>query len=167
MKKRIQLFLLLFLLFLKVHATDGEVAKELPVVKGYYQTINLDDNSPCNCNEKTQRMYDMTKGLRPHEVESYNIHTYAFTLGKSFLSVPKLFKALEGDPSVYKISLIEWNSMMLLTTKDFDAVSFETIAMKVFDSFSLMQPEDFLKIKNMDSYNEYIEFLKNKEKVKE
>lgn len=167
MKKHIQLFLLLSFIIFNSNASDGELAKHLPVTKGYYQTIDLDDNTPCNCNEKTQRMYDLIKGLRPHEVENYDLHTYAFTLGKSFLSVPKLFKALENDPSVYKVSLIEWNSMMLLTTKDFDAVSFEIIAMKVFDSFSLMQPEDFLKIKNMDSYNEYIEFLKNKEKVKE
>jgi hypothetical protein len=44
---------------------------------------------------------------------------------------------------------------VLLTTKDFDALSFETAANKVFDSFSIMQPDAFLKEKNIESYNEF------------
>lgn len=156
MKKRIQLFTFLSFLFFNIYAVDGDVASDFPVTNGYYQTIDLDDNTPCNCNEKTQRMYDMTKGLYPKDVIKYELHPYKISLGNSYLAAPKLFKALENDRSVYKVSLIDWKYMMLLTTKDFDALSFETAALKVFSSFSKMQADEFLKLKNMESYNEYM-----------
>lgn len=158
MKKRIQFFLL-FPFFINTYAADGDVAKDVPVTKGYYQSVNLDTDTPCSCSDKTQRTYDLAKGLKPNDVKNYELHAYQFKFGSSTLPVSKLFKALENDATVYKVSLKEWDSFMLLTTKNFDVLSFETAAMKIFGAFSLMRPEDFLKTKNMDSYNEYIQKL--------
>ena len=161
-------FILFILLFscLKISAQNSNALQSsntVPVANGYYQTINLDEETSCDCNEKTQRTRDLSKGLRPKDVINYDLHAYKITLKNSFLSVPKLFKGLENDTTVYKVSMKEWDSFMLLTTKDFDALSFEVAAMKVFAEFSVMLPEDFLRMKNTDSYNEYVEeLMKNK-----
>lgn len=165
MKKRIQLFLLLFLFTVftfRMYAQNNNISTvttSLPATNGYYQTINLDAETPCSCSDKTQRTYDLAKGLRPNDVKNYELHAYQFKFGPSTIPVSKLFKAFENDATVYKVSMKEWDSFMLLTTKDFNVSSFETAAMKIFDSFSLMLPEDFLKTKNIDSYNEYIQEL--------
>ena len=167
MKKYIHfIFLLLLFSCLKISAQNSNAltsSNTVPVANGYYQTINLDAETTCNCNEKTQRTYDLAKGLKPNDVKNYELHAYQFKFGATTVPVSKLFKALENDATVYKVSMKEWDSFMLLTTKDFDVLSFETAAMKIFDTFSLMLPEDFLKTKNMDSYNEYVQEL---EKIK-
>ncbi len=123
--------------------------------RGFYQTLDLDNDTPCNCNDKTQRTHDLARGLLPGDVSNYELHAYQFSFGTSIIAASKLFKSLENDKSIYKVSMKEWNSCVLLTTKDFDALSFETAANKVFDSFSIMQPDAFLKEKNIESYNEF------------
>jgi hypothetical protein len=90
------------------------------------------------------------------EISNYNLVAYKFTFGNSTLPASKLFKAIENDPTVYKVSLKEWDSFLLLTTKEFDAQSFESAASKVFGSFIKIEPKDFLVTKNISSYNEYI-----------
>jgi len=162
MNKYIYSILVFFLVFeLQSYAQNNILSenKAQTTVNGYYQTINLDNETPCNCNEKTQRTYDLAKGLRPSDLREYELHTYKFKFGSSTIPASKLFKALENDASVYKVSIKEWDSFLLLTTKEFDVLSFEAAAMKIFDLFSLMKPEDFLKTKNMDSYNEYLKKL--------
>jgi hypothetical protein len=154
MNKFIQLFIIL--LSSSVGSIFAQISNTGAAPNGYYQTINLDEQTPCNCNEKTQRTYDLTKGLRPNEVTNYNLVAYKFTFGNSTLPASKLFKAIENDPTVYKVSLKEWDSFLLLTTKEFDAQSFESAASKVFGSFIKIDPKDFLVTKNISSYNEYI-----------
>jgi hypothetical protein len=125
---------------------------------GYYQSINLDNESPCNCNAKTQRTFDLAKGLRPNDVLNYKLHAYKFTLGSSTNSVSKLFKAFEKDNSIYKISMKEWDSFLLLTNENFDVASFEQAAKSVFTFFEPMSALDFLKSKNLIAFNELIKY---------
>jgi hypothetical protein len=145
MNKFIQLFIIL--LSSSVGSIFAQISNTGAAPNGYYQTINLDEQTPCNCNEKTQRTFDLTKGLRPNEVTNYNLVAYKFTFGNSTLPASKLFKAIENDPTVYKVSLKEWDSFLLLTTKEFDAQSFESAASKVFGSFIKIDPKDFLVTK--------------------
>lgn len=124
---------------------------------GFYQTVNLDNLTPCNCSEKTQRTYDLAKGLRPRDVKDYKLFAYKFSFGSSTIAASKLFKAMETDNSIYKVSMKEWDSFMLLTTDKFDYSSFEKAAAAVFETFSKISPEEFLKVKNIESYNEYMQ----------
>jgi hypothetical protein len=161
MQKNIQLvFLLVFILNIATYAQDStstKVATTAPIADGYYQRIDLNPNSPCNCNQKTQRTTELAKGLRPNDVLDYKIYAYSFTFGNNTNAVSKLFKSFENDLTIYKVSMKEWSAFMLLTTKDFDFASFEKAAQSVFATFAPMTPEDFLKIKNTTSYNEYIQ----------
>ncbi len=157
MNKHIQLFI--FLLCGLTGSLFAQISTTGAAPNGHYQTINLDEQTPCNCNEKTQRTFDLAKGLRPNEVTNYNLVAYKFTFGNSTLPVSKLFKAMENDPTVYKVSLKEWDSFMLLTTKDFNSNSFEAAAIKAFGSFSKITPEVFLKDKSSEIYNEYLQLL--------
>jgi hypothetical protein len=157
MNKFIQLFIIL--LSSSVGSIFAQNSNNNNSANGYYQTINLDDKTPCNCNEKTQRTYDLAKGLRPKEISNYNLVAYKFTFGNSTLPASKLFKAMEKDPSIYKVSLKEWDSFMLLTTKDFNINSFEAAGIKAFGSFSKISLEAFLKTKSSEIYNEYLQLL--------
>lgn len=124
---------------------------------GYYQSIDLNPETPCNCNLKTQRTFDLAKGLRPNDVLDYKLYAYSFTSSNSSnVSVIKLFKSFENDLNVYKISLVEGKSFMILATNDFDIVSFEMAAKSIFLELISIAPEDFLKIKNSTSYYEYV-----------
>ncbi len=154
-------FLVLFSILLTSFELKGQDTSAVQPVKanGYYQTIDLNPDTPCSCDEKTDRTRDLNKTLQPAEVTDYQLHTYSFTFGNSVTAASKLFKALEKDASVYKVSMKEWSSFMLLTTKDFDAASFEAAARQSFQSFAPMIPEDFLKIKNTAAYNAYMEYL--------
>lgn len=158
MKKNIQLcFVALVTFYLNSSAQEGaSVVKANEVKSGYYQSINFEDAAPCNCDQKTQRTHDLNKALSKNDVTYYNLHAYRFNFGDSPASMAKLFKALEGDASVYKVSMKEWDSFMLLTTVEFDVASFEAAARVAFRYFEPMQPEDFLKNKNQTSYEEYI-----------
>ncbi len=122
---------------------------------GYYQKVDLNEDTPCGCDQKTQRTHDLAKGLRPNEVLNYSLHAYSFSFGNSTNTVSKLFKAFENDSTIYKISMIEWTSFMLLTYSNFDVASFEKAAKQSFGTFIPMKPEEFLKLKNTSSYNEY------------
>lgn len=157
MNKNLQIFLIGLILLLNgdALATDENVA-------GYYQTINIENDTPCSCDEKTQRTFDLAKGIRPGDVSNYDLHAYKIVAGDKLTSIAKIFKAFEKDNSVYKLSIIEWNSILLLTNKDFDKISFETAAKNVFSSFESITPEIFLKQKNIDAYKEYVEFMADK-----
>lgn len=126
------------------------------LVTGFYQSINLDNETPCNCNEKTERTFQLNKGLVEGDVVSYNLHAYSFSFGNNTLPVSKLFKAFEKDKTIYKISVKEWDAFMLLTTPEFDKASFENAAVAVFAHFSPISAGDFLKIKNLKAYSEYL-----------
>jgi hypothetical protein len=161
MIKRIHLFCFIVLnaAGFSSYAQNSETVSAAQV-NGYYQRINLDDESACNCKEKTDRTYELSKGLRPGEVTKYQLHAYRFQLGNSTLPVSKLFKAFESDNSIYKISVQEWNAMLLLTTASFDKASFETAAAGVFSTFTVMDVAEFLKMKNSESYAEYLNALR-------
>lgn len=164
MDKRIHSFLMtLFFLVACKHASGAEImsGNDSSSYRGYYQTISLDDTTPCNCDAKTDRTHQLNKGLVPYDVSNYKLHAYQFTFGNTSIPAAKLFKALENDLSVYKVSMKEWQSFMLLTTEKFDSRSFELAAAKAFITFNKMQPEEFLKIKNTTSYLEYIQKLEN------
>lgn len=165
MRKYIQIYLLLLLFPLgllnaqHISADDEKTKVDVPLVKGYYQTINLDAETPCNCNEKTQRTHDLAKGLIPNDVVNYKLQAYKFTFGNSTVGVSKLFKAFEEDKSIYKVSMKEWDSFMLLTTDKFDVSSFEAAAKLVFATFEPIPVEDYLLRKNSASYTEYMKFI--------
>ena len=59
--------------------------------------------------------------------------------------------------SLSKVTVLPATSLVAITVvlSDFKRVTFETAANKVFDSFSIMQPDAFLKEKNIESYNEF------------
>lgn len=167
MLKNIQILLyLLGCISIDLKAQNINFPQAINNSKGYYQTIDIDSDTPCNCNDKTQRTHDLARGLFPSDVSNYELHAYQFSFGTSTTGASKLFKSLENDMSVYKVSMKEWNSFMLLTTKDFDALSFEIAASKVFDSFSIMQPDVFLKEKNLESYNEFQKNLEHEKSIK-
>lgn len=157
-------FILLLLLFscLKVSAQNSNTQTSsgtVPVSNGYYQTIDLDPNTSCDCNQKTNRTKALSKGLVEFDVINYKLHAYRFSFDNSYVILSKLFKALENDSTVYKVSMKEWDSFMLLTTDKFDVASFEKAAQLIFQSFMAMQPEEFLKLKSTNSYNEYVQKL--------
>lgn len=128
-------------------------------VNGYYQKVDLNADTPCGCDQKTQRTHDLAKGLRPNEVLNYALHAYSFSFNDNINAVSKLFKAFENDFTIYKVSMKEWSAFMLLTTSDFDKASFEQAAKQAFATFTPMPTEDFLKLKSTTSYNEYIQAL--------
>src|SRR6185312_12754945 len=72
-----------------------------PVPNGFYQKINLDADSPCKCDQKTERTYQLSKGLIPKDVIKYNLYAYKFSFGSNLVPVSKLFKAFENDPAIY------------------------------------------------------------------
>ncbi|MFN8238344.1 MAG: hypothetical protein U0T77_09250 [Chitinophagales bacterium] len=160
MIKHIHFFICIFssFAFLSGKAQDNSTSNTTGI-SGYYQSINLDDQTPCNCNDKTERMLLLNKGLVEGDVINYNLHAYSFSFGSSTLPVSKLFKAFENDKTIYKISMKEWDAFMLLTTSEFDKASFEKAAATVFASFSPITPADFLKLKNLQAYTEYVNFL--------
>lgn len=162
MKKHIQLiFFVIFSFNITSYAqgiNDNKVNQDLST-NGYYQKIDLNSDTPCSCDQKTQRTHDLAKGLRPNEVLNYVLHAYSFSFNNNTNAASKLFKAFENDFTIYKISMKEWSAFMLLTTSDFDVVSFEKAAKQAFATFIPMAPEEFLKIKNTSSYNEYIKAL--------
>lgn len=155
--------LIITIIFLSysVHAQDSLNTKlnAVKIKDGFYQKIDLNPDSPCSCDQKTQRTFDLAKGLRPKDVLDYSLHAYSFTFGNNTNAASKLFKAIENDFTVYKISMKEWTSFMLLTGGDFDVASFEQAAKLVFATFTPMTPEEFLKIKNTTSYYEYIQAM--------
>ncbi|MDB5226914.1 MAG: hypothetical protein JWN78_1107 [Bacteroidota bacterium] len=168
MKKNIHsLFILLFVFVAHSYAQDSNTTKiNNQPVNGYYQKIDLNPDSPCNCDKKTDRTYELNRGLIEKDVLKYQLHAYKFILGNSMSAISKLFKAFENDPSIYKISMKEWESFMLLTTPAFDQASFEKAAATVLPFFAAIPTEDFLKVKNTSSYNEYIQALELEKKKK-
>ncbi|MBK9329586.1 MAG: hypothetical protein IPM95_09820 [Sphingobacteriales bacterium] len=160
MTKRIHLFICIFfsVAFLPVKAQDT-IMVNVAAVPGYYQSLNLDNQTPCNCNEKTERTFQLNKGLVEGDVVSYNLHAYSFSFGSNTLPASKLFKAFENDKTVYKISVKEWDAFMLLTTPEFNKASFENAASGVFADFSSIAATDFLKNKNLKAYSEYVNSL--------
>ena len=159
MKKYIQLaFLLLFSFNVITYAQVLNSDKTITNLSGngYYQKVDLNDDTPCGCDQKTQRTHDLSKGLRPNEVLNYSLHAYSFSFGNNINAVSKLFKAFENDSSIFKVSMKEWSEFMLLTTSQFDVASFEKAAKQAFGTFTPIKPEEFLKLKNTSSYNEYV-----------
>jgi hypothetical protein len=156
MIKYIQL-LLFIIIFPSICSFAQQVGVSAGISSGYYQSVNLNPETPCTCDQKTQRTHDLAKGLIPGDVNNYNLYAYSFSFGSNTNAASKLFKAFENDVAIYKISMKEWSSFMLLTTKDFDVSSFEIAAKQVFATFVPITPEDFLKIKNTTSYYEYIQ----------
>lgn len=167
MKKNIQLcFVLLVSLYLNSQAQEFAAQSKAEELKsGYYQSVNFDDGIPCNCNQKTQRTHDLNKALGKNDVIYYSLHAYRFNFGDSPAAMAKLFKALEGDASVYKVSMKEWDAFMLLTTADFDVASFEAAARIAFHYFESMPPADFLKSKSQTSYEEYMSEQAKRNKI--
>lgn len=163
MKKNIHLYLLLILSVMSSNGIWAQVVNKeqapAPARVGYYQKIDFSPDTPCGCDKKTDRTRALNKALATRDVEDYYLHAYRFTFLETPAPVAKLFKALEGDASVYKVSMKEWDSFMLLTTADFDNASFEAAAKIAFATFEPMQPEDFLKSKNLTAYDEYMQVL--------
>ena len=163
MIKYIQTLFLIVAVFCNyTFAQQTENLTSVSTTKGYYQTVDLNAETPCGCDSKTQRTHDLAKGLIPYDVLNYKLHAYKFTFGNSMNAVAKLFKAFENDATIYKVSMKEWTSFMLLTSDKFDAASFEKAAKTAFATFEPMEIEDFLKAKNTSSYNE---FMKAKEEA--
>jgi len=159
MKKIIHLLFVLVIVHSLSYAQDSTNNKIAPTAKGYYQTIDISAETPCSCDQKTQRTYELAKGLIPNDVLNYSLHAYSFSFGDNVNAASKLFKAFENDPNVYKVSMKEWSSFMLLTFSKFDVASFENAAIQSFAAFAPMKTEDFLKIKNTTSYNEYVQAM--------
>lgn len=166
MKKNLQLSLVaLFVLNLTVYAQDSTQVRVAPlqVVNGYYQTIDLNADTPCGCDNKTERTYQLSKGLLDNDLVDYKLHAYKFKIGNFTNAFLKLFKAFENDPSVYKLSMKKWDSFMLVTTDNFDAASFEKAASVAMENIAPILPEEFLKEKNINTYNVYMQFKQQAE----
>ncbi len=157
MNKTIQLFYLFLNLFIFSSVTAQDNTKTVQLANGYYQTIDLNPNTSCDCNAKTERTLQLNKALAPKDVLNYKLHAYKFSLGNNSNMMAKLFKAMEKDLSIYKVSMKEWTAFMVLTTDEFDATSFEQAAKSVFTTLEAMPVKDFLQSKNIDSYNELVQ----------
>jgi hypothetical protein len=166
MKKNLQLWLVAsFLLNFTVQSQDSVQVKvtTLPSVNGYYQTIDLNADTPCGCDSKTERTYQLSKGLLDNDLVDYSLHAYKFKIGNTNNAFLKLFKAFENDPNVYKLSVKKWDSFMLVTTKKFDVASFEKAASIAMENITPILPEEYLKEKNINTYNVYMQFKQQAE----
>lgn len=158
------MFFIAFVTFQKLSAQNTQTTN---TAIGYYQTIDLNPDSECGCAKKTDRTFELNKGLMQYDVLNYKLHAYKFTFGVSSNAMSKLFKAFENDLTIYKISMKEWTSFMLLTSSEFDVASFEKAAKQVFATFEPISALDFLKIKNTTSYNELVQAEKEEQIKKE
>jgi len=157
MRKNLLLYLLLELcLFSSLYGQDSLNSVPPRSLKvGYYQTIDLSSNTPCACDAKTPRTRELNKALAPKDVLEYQLHAYKFSFLDTPAPVAKLFKAIEGDQTVYKISMKEWDSFVLLTHRNFDTASFEEACKLVFATFEVIDPAQYLLSKNQEAYQEY------------
>lgn len=122
-----------------------------------YSSIDFEENTPCNCSQKTDRTRQLSKGLLDQDLKQYDLHPYTFSFKNNDpQGWAKLFKAMESDPTIYKVSVKEWDSFMLLTTPGFDVAAFETAAQKALDNFSVTTPDVYLKAKNTALFNTYM-----------
>jgi hypothetical protein len=122
-----------------------------------YSSIDFEENTPCNCSQKTDRTRQLSKGLLDQDLKQYDLHPYTFSFKNNDpQGWAKLFKAMESDPTIYKVSVKEWDSFMLLTTPGFDVAAFEMAAQKALDNFSVTTPDVYLKAKNTALFNTYM-----------
>lgn len=122
-----------------------------------YSSINFEENTPCNCNQKSARALHLSKGILDQELKEYDLHPYTFSFkNNNPQGWAKLFNAMESDPTIYKVSVKEWDSFMLLTTPGFDVAAFEMAAQKALDNFSVTTPDVYLKAKNTALFNTYM-----------
>ncbi len=161
MDKILQAVLLVFsILFLSASLSAQQGDKVIDNTKtppALYSSIDFEENTPCNCSQKTDRTRQLSKGLLDQDLKQYDLHPYTFSFK---INDPqgwaKLFKAMESDPTIYKVSVKEWDSFMLLTTPGFDVAAFETAAQKALDNFSVTTPDVYLKAKNTALFNTYM-----------
>lgn len=158
MKKLLHIFVYIFFVF---YASAQENLDSEINTLSYYQSIDLDAETPCNCNEKTDKVKQLYKGVVDKDFYDNKLHAYHFSYGNSINAFSKLFQALENDPSVIKISMNEWNSFMLFTTDKFDSNSFEKAAKKAFVTFYTISPDDYLLKKNADLFATYKSYKLN------
>lgn len=122
-----------------------------------YSSIDFEENTPCNCSQKTDRTRQLSKGLLDQDLKQYDLHAYTFSFkNNNPQGWAKLFKAMESDPTIYKVSVKEWDSFLLLTTPGFDVAAFEAAAQKAVDNFSVITPDVYLKAKNTALFNAYM-----------
>ncbi len=79
--------------------------QSVQLTDGYYQTIDLNPETACRCEKKTERTFSLNKGLVQYDVLNYKLHAYKFSFGNSNVPVSKLFKAMDDDLTIYKISM--------------------------------------------------------------
>ena len=136
-------------------------------IVNYYQTINLDDTTACNCNNKSDRNAALNTRLLESDVKLYDMHAYKYVFKESMLPTSKLVYAFEEDKNVYKGSFsMETNTFMILTTPKFDLQSFEGAAKIAFKEIYSINPQDFLIKKNKSCYDEYMKFLEKQAQSK-
>lgn len=168
MKFRVKLYFFIALCTITSVVFSQAINKPIPPIVskvGYYQTLDLNPETPCACDAFSDRHIQLYKALAPRDTRNYHLHAYSFSLGNVLIPASKLFKAFEMDNSVYKVSVNEWESLMLLTTADFDATSFEKAAKSIFKTFEPMQPIDFLRKRDVAAYQEYLQVLEKMKQV--
>ena len=161
MEKTLQviLFILSVLCFTQpLKAQQGDkVIDNTKTPPALYSSIDFEENTPCNCNQKTERARELSKGLLDQDLKQYDLHAYTFSFkNNNPQGWAKLFKTMESDPTIYKVSVKEWDSFLLLTTPGFDVAAFEAAAQKALDNFSVITPDVYLKAKNTALFNTYL-----------
>lgn len=161
MEKTLQviLFILSVLCFTQpLKAQQGDkVIDNTKTPPALYSSIDFEESTPCNCNQKTERARELSKGLLDQDLKQYDLHAYTFSFkNNNPQGWAKLFKTMESDPTIYKVSIKEWDSFMLLTTPGFDVAAFEAAAQKAVDNFSVTTPDVYLKAKNTALFNAYM-----------
>jgi hypothetical protein len=116
---------------------------------GYYQTIDIDPLTPCDCNSKTDRNSALNEHLIKNDIINYNLIAYKYEPLSTYVTASKLFFSIENDSSVHKISfMMSEHCFMLAIDKKFDKLSFEKALFKVFKSVTQLDVAEFLRKKN-------------------
>lgn len=122
---------------------------------GRYQQIDLSTETPCACDKKPARYQELYKSVTETDMRSNRMYAYRFGFNSPVHGASKLFRALEEDPGVMKISVREWDYMLIFATKDFDKASFEAAAAQVLADFSEVTPADYFLYKNASLYQTF------------
>ena len=163
MKKNVQLlFFIISIIFANtIYAQDSLILNKNKAteIKGYYQSIDLNAETPCNCEIKTARNEELNTRLLEYDVLNYNMHAYKYEFGTSMMPASKLFHAFEKDSAVRKISFsMETKTFMLITTPEFDIASFEAAAKIAFKELSPIVATNYLYKKSINCYNAYVKY---------
>ncbi len=154
--KKLYTLILVYLFCIRVSVSK---AQQIADSIGFYQTINIDSITPCNCNTKTVRNENLNEHLKADDIQNFNLIAYSYIPYTNYIGASKLFSSMERDSSVHKISfMMSEHCFMLVVNENFDKMSFENALSNVFKSINHMDAAIFLGKKNpllLELYNKF------------